>query len=103
MAKEYAVFVEDMQRDLVEGREISLTIKDLTNGPRKYENRVVKAIVCSSSENLPGADILRIRSWTGVLYPHPWFIKIIEELEEVVPGVPHGETLQTSMRIISSR
>jgi len=93
MAKEYMVFVEDMKKELLEGREILLTIKDLTPGKRKYENRIVKALVSSSPDKLPGGDILRVRSWTGVLYPQPWAIKIIEEIGEVLPGVPHGETL----------
>ncbi len=93
MAKEYLVFVEDMKKELVEGRELLLTIKDLTPGKRKYENRVVKAIVSSSPDKLPGSDILRVRSWTGVLYPQPWAIKIVEEAGEVLQGIPHGETL----------
>lgn len=93
MAKEYLVFVEDMKKELLEGREILLTIKDLTPGKRKYENRIVKAIVSSLPDKLPGSDVLRVRSWTGVLYPQLWAIKIIEEIGEVLPGVPHGETL----------
>ncbi len=93
MAKEYLVFVEDIKKELVEGREIVLTIKDLTPGKRKYENRVVKAIVSSLPDKLSGSDVLRVRSWTGVLYPQTWAIKIIEEIGEVLPGVPHGETL----------
>jgi len=93
MAKEYLVFVEDMKKELLEGREILLTIKDLTPGKRKYENRIVKAIVSSSPDKLPGGDVLRVRSWTGVLYQRPWAIKIVEEVGEVVPGIPHGETL----------
>jgi hypothetical protein len=95
MAKEYAVFVENIEKDLPEGREVVLTIKDLTAGPRKYENRVVKAIISSSPAKIPGSDVLRVRSWTGVLYPQPWAIKIVEEMGEVVPGIPHGETLQS--------
>jgi len=93
MAKEYLVFVENIKKELLEGREILLTIKDLTPGKRKYENRIVKAIVSSSPDKLPGGDVLRVRSWTGVLYPQPWAIKIVEEVGEVVPGIPHGETL----------
>jgi ribosomal protein L14 len=94
MVKEYSVFVENIGKDLVEGNEIVLTIKDLTPGRRKYENRVVKAVVSKSREKLPDGDVLRVRSWTGVLYPKPWVIKIVEEVGEVIPGIPHGETLQ---------
>jgi hypothetical protein len=54
----------------------------------------VKAVVSKSREKLPDGDVLRVRSWTGVLYPKPWVIKIVEEVGEVIPGIPHGETLQ---------
>ena len=94
MAKEYEVFVEDIKRGLVESQPITLTIKDLTPGPRKYENRVVRALVSSSLGRLPEGDTLWVRSWTGVSYPKPWAIKIEEELGEVLPGIPHGETLR---------
>ena len=94
MAKEYAVFVESIQKDLAEGKEIVLTIKDLTAGPRKYDNRVVRALVYKSPTKLPDGDILRVRTWTGVLLSEPWRIKILGEMGEVVPGIPHGETLQ---------
>ena len=94
MVKEYSVFVENIGKDLVEGSEVVLTIKDLTPGRRKYENRVVKAVVSKSREKLPDGDVLGVRSWTGVLYPEPMVIKILEEVGEVVPGIPHGETLQ---------
>jgi hypothetical protein len=93
MPKEYAVFVENIRKDLPEGREIVITVKDLTPGRRKYENRVVKAIVSSTPAKLPEEDILWVRSWTGVLYPNPWTIRIAEEVGEIIPGVPHGETL----------
>ena len=93
MVKEYEVFIRSIGDELVEGQEVELTIKDLTPGPRKYENRVVKAIVSSSPEKLSNYDILRVRSWTGHLYPEPWAIKIVEEVGEVLSGLPHGETL----------
>lgn len=91
--KEYQVFVEDIEEALPEGKELVLTVKDLTPGRRKYENHVVKALVTRSPEKLPDGDILRVRSWMGFLYPEPWAIKVIEEMDELLPGVPHGETL----------
>ena len=94
MAKEYEVFVEDLARDLPEGREVELTVKDLSPGPRKYENRVVRAIVSRRADQWPDADRLRVRSWTGVLYPETWAIRIVAEVGELVPGPPHGETLR---------
>jgi hypothetical protein len=98
MAKEYLVFVEDIKKDLPEECKILLTIKDLTTGPRKYDTRIVKAIVSSSPEKLPESAVLWVRSWTGVLYPYAWAIKIIEEIGEVMPGIPHGETLATKLK-----
>ena len=91
--KEYEIFVQNIQEKLPEGKETVITIKDLTPGPRKYENRIVKAIVSRSLEKLPDGDILRVRSWTGIPYPEPWAIKIVEEVGELLDGVPHGETL----------
>ena len=75
MAKEYDTFVETLD-DLKEGKEMELTIRDLET----YEQRKVKALVSSSKEKLPGADILRIRFSRGVAYKEPWVIKITEEL-----------------------
>lgn len=92
MKREYLTFVPDI-KDLIENQEVELTIKDLTPGPRKYEAHIVKAILSSSPARLPDGDILRVRSWTGVLYPQPWVIKITAEVGESMAGLPHGETL----------
>ena len=89
MGKEYVTFITHLE-DLAEGREIVLTIRDLTPGPRKYDARIVRAIVSRHPERLPEADVLRVRSWTGTLYPQPWAIKITQEVGET-PGRPHGE------------
>jgi hypothetical protein len=93
MKKEYATFIPDIQ-DLVENEEVILTIKDLTSGPHKYDARIVRAILSSDSGRLPEGDVLHVRSWTGVLYPQTWAIKIIEELEETESGTPHSETIE---------
>lgn len=92
MKREYVSFIPDI-KDLIENQEVTLTIKDLTPGPRKYDARIVKAILASSPTGLPDGDVLWVRSWTGVLYPQPWAIRIVEELEETEAGLPHGETL----------
>ena len=92
MNKEYLTFVTNME-DLKEGQEVKLTIRDLTPGPRKYEARVVKARVFHSPQ--PQAlDTLWVRSWTGVLYPQPWAIQIVEEVGECEPGLPHGDMMK---------
>ena len=93
MKKEYLTFVPDI-KDLVENREVTLTIKDLTPGRSKYDARIVKAVLSSTAGKLPEGDVLRVRSWTGVLYPQPWAIKIIKDLGETEAGLPHGETVK---------
>jgi len=92
MKKEYLTFVADI-KDLAENQEVELTIKDLTTGRNKYENKIVKAILSSSPAQLPDGDVLWVRSWIGVLYPQSWAIKIVGEVGETLAGLPHGETL----------
>ena len=87
MKKEYVTWLED-PKELPEGTEVELTIRDLTPGPRKYDARNVKAIVSSSPEKLPEGDILWLRSAVGTLLPQPWAIKITGELPEHMPGTP---------------
>jgi hypothetical protein len=92
MKKEFMTFVKDLS-ELTEGKEIVLAIRDLAPGPRKYDCRIVRAVVASAPGKLPAGDVLRIRSWTGILHPEPWAIEIITELDETLPGRPHAETL----------
>lgn len=94
MKKEYLTFVRDMD-DLTQNKEITIAIRDLAPGPRKYDCKIVNAVLNESNEKLADGDILRIRSWTGVLHPEPWTIKIIRELDETLPGRPHDETLKS--------
>ena len=93
MSKEYLTFVPSLA-DLTEREAIQLTIRDLTPGPRKYDARVVRALVSADPSRLPEGDRLWVRSWIGVPYPKPWAIQIVEEVGECEPGLPHGETLR---------
>ncbi len=90
---EYVTFTPDI-KDLVENQETTLTIKDLTAGRRKYDARIVKAILSSDPTRLPGGDVLHVRSWTGMLYPQTWAIKITGDAGETEAGIPHSETIQ---------
>ena len=72
----YETFVLASLSELKEGEEQVIDIRDAET----YEPKVVKAIVSSSPEKLPGADTLRIRWRRGQLVPQPWAIKIIEDL-----------------------
>ena len=90
MTKEYQSFVRNPE-NLPEGQEIELTIKALTPGRQKYDARIVKAIVSSSPDKLPGGDILWLRSLVGVLHPQPWAIKIMQELGEYMHSPPYTD------------
>jgi hypothetical protein len=84
MSQEYDTFVESLG-DLPDGGEVRLTVRDLAPGRRKYDARYVRAIVASSPEKLPDADVLRVRFLRGYLHPRPWAIKILEELGDFPP------------------
>lgn len=86
--KEYLTFA-DIQ-ELVEGKELTLAIRDLTAGKNKYDCRYVKARIYASKGKSSQGDILWVRSWSGFLYPQPLSINITEESGEVIPGRPHG-------------
>ena len=95
MTKEYSTFVGDPQA-LPEGKEIKLAIKDLTPSPRKYDCRIVKAIVSSSLDKPEGADVLWLKSLVGKSFAKPWAIKIVEELGDAIPRPPHQGLVQVT-------
>lgn len=92
MDREWIIFVSRME-DIADGEENVLTIRDLSPGPKKYNAKVVKALVSSRPETVPDGDVLWIRSWIGRLHPKPWRIRIIKEVGDFLPGIPHGETV----------
>ena len=92
MNKEYVAYVRD-PKNIPKDKEILLVIRDLTPGTRKYDARVVKAVVLDTPDSLPDSDILHLRSGTGILHPHPKAIKIIEELGTSLPGKPYSDVL----------
>lgn len=90
MKKEYQAFIADLSR-VTEGVEVELNIKDLTPGPRKYDSRLVKAMLFSSPEQLPEGDIVWLRSPGGFLHPKPWAMKVTQELGEYMPVPPYSD------------
>jgi len=72
----YETFILRDPNEIADGTEQVIQIRDAET----YEQKVVRAIVSSSPQKLPGADILRIRWQRGQLVPQPWAIKIIEDL-----------------------
>lgn len=95
MSTEYSTFVSDPQ-GLPEGQEIKLAIKDLTPGPRKYDCRIVKAIVSSSPDKIEEGDVLWLKSLVGIQFPKPWVIKIVEELGDSIPRPPYQGLIQAT-------
>lgn len=96
MAKEWQTFVRTFE-DMKEG-EVELFVKDLTSGPRRYDTKHVRAKVTRSKEVLPDADILWLRSESGLKARKRWYIKILEELPEWVPGRPWENVLDVIER-----
>jgi hypothetical protein len=91
MTKEYSTTV-DLFKELPDGGEVELLIRDLTPGPRKYDAKRVLAKVASSVEKLPDGDKLWLRSMVGNRLDKPWAIKILKELEEsTLPKRPYSE------------
>jgi hypothetical protein len=95
MTKEYATFVSD-PGILPQGKEVRLAIKDLTPGPRKYDCRIVRAIVSSSPDGIDNGDILWLKSLVGLTAPRPWAIKILEELGDSIPRPPYSGLVEVT-------
>lgn len=87
MKKEYDTFIRSVN-DFVSGQEYTLTIRDLTPGPNKYESRFVRAMVYNTPLE-EECDVLWLRFLMGFPYPKPWGIRITEELGEYEPIKTH--------------
>ena len=79
MAK-YETFILKDISELKDGEEQELQIRDAET----YEVKVVKAVVSSSPDKLPGSDELKVRWQRGQPIAEPWAIKIVEELGSVL-------------------
>ena len=76
MSKDYDTFVMSLS-DIEEGKEIELNLRDCDT----YQLKVVRAVVSSSMEKLPGADRLWVRWSRGQpATKDPWAIKIVQDL-----------------------
>jgi hypothetical protein len=87
--KEYLTFLESPEK-LPLGEPVAVFIKDLSPGRRKYNNRLVRAIICREYEPLTGNDRLILSSLSGKRHAENLTIKIIEELGEYVRGTPYN-------------
>lgn len=88
MAKEFESFVRDAAR-LRNGREVVLSLRDLTPGRKKYRGLNVRAVV--SQPPRPGEPLLWIRSVVGVKDPDPYSINIVAELPDVFAAPPYSD------------
>lgn len=86
MAKQYDIYVDNLS-DLSLGKEVDLTVRDLTPGTHKYTSKYVKAVV-GTEENLPEGDVLFIRYQRGIVDPQPLRIKITEDLGKEYKPLP---------------
>jgi hypothetical protein len=88
MAKHYETFVRDSAH-ILSGREVVLSLRDLTPGKRKYRGINVRAVV--SSPPKPDEPRLTIRSVVGVKEPQPASVRIVKELPETYTAAPYSD------------
>jgi hypothetical protein len=88
MATEYEAFVRDRSH-VLSGREVVLTLRDLSPGRKKYRGVNVRAIV--SRPPRAGEPLLWIRSVVGVKDPDPCSVRIVEELPEAFMAEPYSD------------
>ena len=100
MKKEYSTTV-NFYTDLPDEGELDLLIKDLSPGIKKYNAKMVRAKVASSSNKIPDGDVLWIRSMVGNKLEKPWYIKILKVLEDdTMPGAPYSDMFKESKSIL---
>lgn len=63
---------------LRDGAEVQIHLRDRDT----MQSRAVRAIVADSHDKLPDGEKLYLYGRLGVSLPSPWYIKILEELEE---------------------
>lgn len=88
MANEYEAFVRDHAK-VISGREVVLTLRDLTEGRSKYKGINVRAVV--SKPPRKNEAVLWIRSVVGVKDPEPCSVRITKELPEVFDSEPYTD------------
>lgn len=76
---EYELFVVNDLGEIKEGEEIIVNVRSMDT----IETRVVKAILSSKPDSLPDGDTLWIRWQRGRKHPHPWAIKILQDISSL--------------------
>jgi len=77
----YDVYVESLA-DLPEGKEVKLSIRDLTPGIHKYCYKHVMALVSNNLETYP--EKLQVRFGRGQIHNQPYSLQIVKEVD-IIP------------------
>jgi hypothetical protein len=88
MATEYQTFVRDPER-ILSGREVVMTLRDLSPGRKKYRGVNVRAVV--SRPPKPGEARLWLYSVVGAKDPNPCSVRIVEELPDLFEARPYSD------------
>ena len=88
MANEFETFVRDPAH-ILSGREVVMTLRDLTPGRKKFRGINVRGVV--SRPPRPGEPTLWIRSVVGLKDPRPCSLRIVEELPEAFQAAPYSD------------
>lgn len=86
-------------RQLQEGEEVLLSLRELSPGRYRYRGRHVRAVVSRSPEALAHWDRLWVRSVVGIRQPQPWGIRILEDLGDSLPGRPYEDLFEVMNRL----
>jgi len=97
---EYETFVRDPAATM-SGREVVLTLRDLTPGRKKYRGLNVRAVVSRPPQ--PGEPRLWLRSIVGIREPQPCSVRVVEELPETFAAEPYSDLFDAMKRLESGR
>jgi hypothetical protein len=88
MTTEYEAFVRD-RAHVLSGREVVLTLRDLTPGRKKYRGINVRAVVSRPPRS--GEPVLWLRSVVGGKDAAPCSVRIVHELPDAFRAVPYAD------------
>lgn len=77
----YDVYINSLA-DLPEGKEIKLSVRDLTPGKQRYAYKHVMAMVSADADKYP--DKIQVRFGRGQLYSQPYSMQVIKEVS-IIP------------------
>jgi len=75
----FQAYLDKQVKKIEKGEAVVLEVRDLSDFTRK----VVKAKVNKSKESLPNGVDLWVHNLKDEIYPEPWVIEVVEELDEM--------------------